>query len=186
MDEGRSVDGARTDAERMTARLALRALRAGDLADFREIVSSPEALRFEPYGVMDPAQAGRELEGRVASGAFTAAVLKETGKMVGMVYLGRRDYETMELGFLFHPGYWGRGYAREACGALVREAFAHGAHRVYAECDPDNAPSWRLLERLGFRREGHLRKNVFFRRDGQGNPVWKDTYVYALLGEDAG
>ena len=63
--------------------------------------------------------------------------------------------------------------------------FRDGAHRVYAECDPRNLPSWRLLERLGFRREAHFRQNLYFRKDAGGAPIWKDTYVYALLESDA-
>lgn len=41
-----------------------------------------------------------------------------------------------------------------------------GVRRVVAMCNPENVDSWRLLERLGFSRESHLRQNVFFRRDG--------------------
>jgi RimJ/RimL family protein N-acetyltransferase len=48
-------------------------------------------------------------------------------------------------------------------------------------CNPVNKPSWKLLERLGFRREGCLIKNVYFTTDAAGNPVWADTYIYAIL-----
>ena len=37
------------------------------------------------------------------------------------------------------------------------------------------------LEKIGFRREGLLKQNIFFRRDATGEPLWTDTYVYALL-----
>lgn len=61
-----------------------------------------------------------------------------------------------------------------------------GVHRVIAHCDPANVPSWRVLERIGFVREGLLRQNVFFRRDPAGRPIWKDTCEYGLLGEPGG
>lgn len=67
---------------------------------------------------------------------------------------------------------------------MINQAFASGVHRIYAECDPQNENSWRLLESLGFRREAHLRKNVYFWRDEDGNPRWKDTYLYAKLDTD--
>ncbi len=51
-------------------------------------------------------------------------------------------------------------------------------------CDPVNTSSWGLLEVLGFDREAHLKKNVYFWTDEQGKPVWKDTYIYAKLGSD--
>ena len=49
----------------------------------------------------------------------------------------------------------------KAARAAIEHAFAAGAHRIYAECDPENEPSWRLLEALGFAREAHFRKNIF-------------------------
>ena len=47
--------------------------------------------------------------------------------------------------------------------------------------DPRNECSWRLPEKVGMKREAHFRKNIWFRKDADGNPVRKDTYVYALL-----
>lgn len=78
------------------------------------------------------------------------------------------------------------GYACEALRAVVEQAFREGAHRVYAVCDPRNAASWRLLEKAGLKREVHLRQNVFFHRDEKGAPIWKDTYIYAILAQDHG
>ena len=69
---------------------------------------------------------------------------------------------------------------------MIGEAFRQGAHRIYAECDSQNQASWRLLERLGMVREAHLRRNVFFWTDKQSLPLWKDTYVYALLNPEEG
>ena len=51
-------------------------------------------------------------------------------------------------------------------------------------CNPLNKPSWKLLERLGFRREGHLIKNIYFKKDSLGDPIWSDTYEYGILAEE--
>jgi len=51
-------------------------------------------------------------------------------------------------------------------------------------CNPLNEPSWRLLERLGMRREGHLIKNIYFKKDECGNPIWADTLEYAVLASE--
>ena len=67
---------------------------------------------------------------------------------------------------------------------LLEHAFEQGIHRVYAECDPLNTASWKLLERLGFHREAFFRQNVIFWKDEDGLPIWKDTYVYAKLKEE--
>ena len=101
--------------------------------------------------------------------------------MIGNVYLGRRDFGALELGYLFRRDCWGQGYARESCEAVIEAAFAAGVHRIFAECDPNNAASWRLLERLSFAREGHLRQNIYFHTDSDDRPIWKDTFLYARL-----
>ena len=164
-----------------TERLLLRELRTEDLVDFYELMSCPAVVLYEPYSVMSMEEAEKELERRVSSKSFLAIVLNDTGKVIGNIYLGHRDFDTAELGYLLHVVYWHKGIAQEACRAVIKDAFDQGIHRVYAQCDPENAASWHLLERLGFLREGHFRQNVYFSRDDQDRPIWKDTYLYALL-----
>lgn len=164
-----------------TKRLLLRALSAEDLADFHEIMSDPDVVRFEPYSPMTLGESERELGSRAGNPEFIGIVDSESGKLIGNIYLGRRDYSALELGFLLGSRYWGKGFAREACEALIPESFSRGVHRIYAECDPENTASWRLLERLSFKRVAHLTRNVYFRTDTDGRPVWKDTYIYSLL-----
>ena len=102
------------------------------------------------------------------------------------MYCGKRDDNAREVGYIVNRRFQRKGYAREALQAVVDRAFRLGAHRIYAECDPRNEASWRLLESAGFRREAHFRKNIFFWKDADGNPLWKDTYVYALTEGDKG
>lgn len=113
--------------------------------------------------------------------AEAAVVLKENRQLIGNVYLGKREGEALELGYVFNKHYWRQGYARESCKALNQKAFSEGVHRIYAECDPCNTGSWSLLESLGFTREAYFRQNVYFWKDDKGAPVWKDTFVYSLL-----
>ncbi|CAN5355898.1 hypothetical protein BH11ACT1_BH11ACT1_02070 [soil metagenome] len=78
--------------------------------------------------------------------------------------------------------HWGNGYGTEACRALLRELVVdRSAHRVVAHCDPRNTRSWALLERLGFRREAHLRSAASFQVDDAGRRIWHDTFGYGLL-----
>ncbi len=165
----------------LTKRLLLRALSGEDLTDFHEMMSDPDVVRFEPCSPMTLRESERELKARAGNPEFVGMIDRESGKLIGNVYLGRRDYDTLELGFLLGSRYWGKGFAREACETLIRESFSHGVHRIFAECDPENTASWQLLERLGFVREAHLRCNVYFRTDANGRRIWKDTYIYSLL-----
>ena len=110
---------------------------------------------------------------------------KDDGKLIGNIYLHDDGDGNWELGYVFNACFLHCGYATEAARGMLKWAFAaRNAHRVYAMCDPKNAPSWRLLERLSMRREGHMRKNVFFWRDEAGQPLWKDTYLYAILRDE--
>lgn len=164
-----------------TPRLILRRYRETDLEDLYSYLSDPEVVRFEPYRPMDMEETEAELKRRMASCEMTAVELKENGRLIGNVYLGEREFRSKELGFVFNREYWGKGLASESCRAVIERAFAEGAHRIYAECDPENENSWRLLEALGFQREGHLRQNVCFWTDKSGSPLWKDTYIYGKL-----
>ena len=92
----------------------------------------------------------------------------------GITYKNGREYMKQRLGSE-------EFYAAEALSAVIAQAFPEGAHRIYAECDPRNEASRRLLEKAGLRREAHFRQNISFRRDEQEHPVWKDTFVYAIL-----
>ncbi len=171
--------------ELTTSRLLVRRFAASDAPGLHAYLSRPEAVRFEPYPVQSLADCERLAIERAVSPDFWAVCLRDSGELIGNLYLHRCEplaWRTYELGYVFHPDHWGRGYATEAAAALVSSCFEdQGAHRIEARCDPVNAASWRLLERLGFRREGCLLQNASFVDDADGNPVWKDTYLYAML-----
>lgn len=165
-----------------TDRLAIRRFEPGDWRDLHAYLSRPEVVLHEPYDVYTVDQAKQAAVARSHDPSFWAVELPGERRVIGNVWLARGECETWELGYVFHSGYWGRGYATEACARMVTWAFAEeAAHRITAMCNPLNDASWRLLERLGFRREGHLRGNVYFRRNPDGSPAWQDTYVYAML-----
>ena len=115
-----------------------------------------------------------------------AILLKQEGRLIGdcglrrrpqLSYGGATDLEA-DIGYELDPRQWGRGYATEAVQSLLRFGFQTlGLHRVWAFCLAANEPSWRLMERLGMRREGVLRQNA--RLNGR----WADTYVYGMLQE---
>lgn len=167
-----------------TQRLILRPFRESDLQDLYEYLSDEQTVRYEPYKPMTLAETQDNLHWRMDTGAMIAVERREDHKLIGNLYFAKGNFETAELGYVFNRHFWGHGYASESCRALIKHAFGEGTHRIIAECDPENVNSWRLLEALGFTREAHLRQNVYFWKDGQGNPIWKDTYVYARLSTD--
>ena len=166
-----------------TERLILRRYEKEDLQDLFEYLSDREVVKYEPYQPMTLDEAKENLAWRIGTDEMVAVELKASHKMIGNVYMGRRDFEALEIGYVFNRDYWGHGYAAESCAALIRQAFSNGIHRIYAECDPNNQSSWKLLEALGFQREAHFRKNVYFWKDEAEKAIWKDTYVYAKLND---
>lgn len=85
-----------------------------------------------------------------------------------------------EVGWCLSPEHQGRGYATEAVRELLRICFEElGLRRVVAMCFADNVPSWRLMERLGMRREEYAVRDSLH-RSGE----WLDGMTYALLAEE--
>lgn len=164
-----------------TDRLILRRYIKSDLQDLYEYLSNPEVVKYEPYQPMSMDEVRDNLDWRISTDEMIAVELKSNHRMIGNVYLGKREFESLEIGYVFHQDYWGKGYAKESCLALVEQAFLRGVHRIFAECDPENTGSWKLLESLGFEREAHFKQNVYFWKDDENKPLWKDTYVYAKL-----
>lgn len=86
---------------------------------------------------------------------------------------------TMELGYRLATAVHRRGYAFEACSRLLDWLFVdHAVRKVIALCVAANEPSWRLMEKLGMRREGCLREHAPL--DGH----WHDEFVYGLLARE--
>ena len=168
-----------------TERLLLRSFTPGDWRGLYAYLSQPSVVKYEPYDVYSEESAKLEAQRRSGDDRFIAVCLKDTDTLIGNIYFAAQDFDTWELGYVFNKDYQGRGYASEAARAVIADAFAHkNTRRVIAMCNPLNEKSWKLLERLGLRREGHLLKNIYFKKDSSGNPIWLDTYEYGLLKEE--
>ena len=171
-----------------TSRLLIRRFQERDYRSLFEYLSNPIIYRFEP-GEPISLEEAKELALKRARGSdFWAVILKRTQELVGHLFFKQTEPEaffTWELGYIFNPRFHNQGYATEAAQALVHSGFQYfGVHRVVAHCNPENVASWRVLEKIGMRREGLFRKNVFFRKDVDGSPLWVDSFEYAILKED--
>ena len=167
-----------------SARLVVRIAERADLADLTQVNGDDEVTRFLPYRSWtsrEDAEAWFErMAGIQASGSALQFVLvdKRSSRAIGTCLLFRYDEGSAraELGYALARSHWGAGYMREALHALIGHAFgAMGLRRLEAEVDPANASSTRLLERLGFVREGLLRQ----RWVRGGRPY--DVTLYGLL-----
>jgi RimJ/RimL family protein N-acetyltransferase len=167
-----------------SARLLLRPFTEADTDAIFALQSNPRVLRYwdaPPW--RERAQAERfiarckqmEQEG---SGARLAIDRTADGMFIGWCVLMNWDptYRSAMLGYCFAEAAWGQGFATEAAGAVLQWAFnTLNLNRVQSEADTRNAASGRVLEKLGFLREGTLRENCIV--DGEVS----DSWVYGLL-----
>ncbi len=165
-----------------TARLQLRPLGPGDVDALHAYHSLESVTRYQFWSP----RSTKELAEKIAEWAANenivlGVVLAEAGRLIGDVVLSFKDRAARqgEIGYSFNPDATGQGYASEAVTALVDIGFAHaGLHRIYGRCDARNTPSWRLLERLGFRREAHFREHALFKGE------WDEEFYYAMLEDE--
>lgn len=167
-----------------TADLIIRNFELKDENDLCEYMLQRVKSEFEAYPDFTCEKVKKEIEFRAQSDEFYAIELKKEHKVIGNVYLGNRSFNTRELGYVLNEKYQNKGYGSDACKAVIEHMFNEGVHRIYAECAPQNTPSWKLMEKVGMVREAHFRKNVSFHKDEKGYPIYWDTYVYAILNPD--
>lgn len=173
-----------------TARLEIRPATEEDVEAFFAFRSLPQVHRWltRQAGTLEEFTAQVTDPGRLAK---TLAIELE-GRVVGDLMIavedawGQAEVEQdavgvqAELGWVLDPSYAGRGLATEAVAAALGICFGPlGLRRVLAECFAANTASWRLMERVGMRREAHHVADSLH-RSGE----WLDGLTYALLAEE--
>src|SRR5215831_9147539 len=170
-------------------RVMLRRFRPADVAEFVAYRSCAEVARFQswdaPYPRDEGERAVRQMMQEHPDTAWEwfqfAVALRATGQLIGdcAAMPQASDPRQCEIGFTIAPDHQRRGYATEAVRLLVGYLFTgRGKHRITAYCDARNAASAALLERLGMRREGHLRESSWAKGE------WTDDLLYALLRDE--
>ncbi|MGH6947433.1 MAG: GNAT family N-acetyltransferase [Kiloniellales bacterium] len=163
--------------ELLTPRLSLRPFQGGDLPRLLEAMNDWAVQQWldtpsYPYGAENGEawidKSGREhAEGQPATFAIAA---RSDDCLLGCIGQ-ERNGETVTLGYWLHTAAWGQGFATEAAQAYLaycRERL-HMAH-LTAFTDPENAASWRVLEKIGFRHQGHEARCEPTRR---GSATWR-------------
>ena len=168
-------------------RLIVRPVEEADLQALMIVNGNDETTRFLPYASWRSLADGRAWFERMslmgARGESIQYVVTErtSALAIGTCLLFRYEQSSAraELGYVLGRGYWGRGLMREALVAVISCAFGpYGLRRLEAEVDPLNQASSRLLQGLGFTREGQLRKRWV------DKGVAHDTVIYGLLSDE--
>ncbi|MDZ8225034.1 GNAT family N-acetyltransferase [Nostoc sp. ChiVER01] len=107
-----------------------------------------------------------------------AIILKAENQLIGNCGIRVNDPEMREanIGYELNTQYWGQGYATEAAQAILKFGFEKlRMHRIWSCCVAQNVASVKVLEKIGMRREGHLRKKELIKGK------WYDNFIYAIL-----
>jgi [ribosomal protein S5]-alanine N-acetyltransferase len=173
-----------------TQRLSLRGYQAGDGLWYYEMSQKNKShlARYESgnavMSINTPEEADTVIQNFAADwiarkAFFLGVFLKGTQEFVAQVYIGVVNWELpeFELGYFVDREHEGQGYVTEAAKGALQFCFHHlGASRVRLECDDANARSYRVAERCGMVREGHLREN---KKNADGSI--SGTFLYGLL-----
>lgn len=165
-----------------TNRLFIRQFQPNDWPAVYAYTADALVTTYLPEGMFTETQAKEFVETNVGEQAKAFPVLlKADSKLIGhMIFHPWFAPRTYEIGWVFNPAYQRQGFATEAAHNLLNYAFeALQAHRVIATCQPENRASYRVMEKIGMRREGHFRKCIY-RQDN----LWWDEYFYAILEEE--
>ncbi|MFA1544453.1 GNAT family N-acetyltransferase [Actinomadura monticuli] len=164
--------------------MTLRRMRAADEDEFLRLAGQSTGLHADWVRTPTDALAFREYLDRFADPTAGEALLIErvdTGAIAGHATLTgivRGPYDRAVLGFAAFAPSAGRGFMTEGVGLTVRYAFGPlGLHRVEADVQPGNEPSRRLVQRLGFRREGFSPAFINIRG------IWRDHERWALTAD---
>ena len=183
-------------------RCRLRALDDGDLPALRVLFGDPEVVRFMDIPLLRSQADGRAFLAEVRAGLESRTLFEwgivagpgrsgeevpgevpgdVPGELIGTCTLSALDWKNRraEVGFALRASHRGQGFMAEALSAVIDHGFgALGLHRVEADIDPRNAASIRLVERLGFIREGAMKERHLVAGE------WQDTVFFGLLARD--
>ena len=173
----------------VTERLLLRDFTWADLEAVHVFASNPIVTQFMEWGPNDIHDTRAFLTMAVAQPSHRqrtefefAAVLPDgpdgSDAVIGSVSIRITDqhHQQGELGYVFNPAFWSRGYATEASRTLLEFGFGPlGLHRIAATCRPENLGSARVLKKAGLSLEGRLRDHKFVRGE------WRDSLLYAAI-----
>ena len=167
-----------------TERLFLRQIIAEDANDMFELRTNERVLRYTDRPKMKNIQEAVDLIKTISdafennNGIAWSIDSKETMKTAGHITYWKiiKEHHRAEIGYTLFPEYWGKGLMTEAINKVIDFGFSKmKLHSIEANVNPNNLPSIKLLERIGFKREAYFKENYFF--DGK----FLDSAIYSLI-----
>ena len=160
----------------------LRVMEKEDLPLFAEWLNKPDLFgEYVPLHQMSKTEAEKMFETPHEKKSFI--IEKKDGSKIGFIthfyVLHPSAGKQLEIGYSLVPSERGKGYCSEAVKIMVDYLFlSKETMRIQAQTDPRNVASQKVLERVGFKKEGILRKSFFMRGE------LRDCYIYSILREE--
>ena len=160
-------------------RLSLRPRRESDAEALYPTMSHPDSMRYWSRtaftSLSDLRKSFSPAENDNSNWNTLTITKLDSDTAIGFVAASSKRRGVSEIGYLIAREELGNGYGREAVGMLISQLFAEGQRRVFADVDPDNRGSIKLLETLGFKLEGRLRA------EWETHIGIRDSLIYGLL-----
>jgi ribosomal-protein-alanine N-acetyltransferase len=160
----------------------LRVMEKEDLPLFVEWVNDPKVFgEYNPLHQMSRTETEKHHEkGNSEEQEFI--IETKDGSKIGYIChftLVHPAGKHLEIGYFLIPSERGKGYGTEALGIIVDYLFlSKDVMRIQVQTDPRNVASQKVIEKIGFKKEGTLRKNFFMRGE------WVDAFIYSILREE--
>ena len=171
-----------------TNRLFLRDFQQDDVKAVHEYAGDPRVAEHSSWGPLSLDETRKYVEAALNEQlnpirqVFELGVVRKVdNRLIGTACFKVRSSINLEgeIGFTLRLDAWGQGYATEAARELIRFGFEkHRMHRLIAAASPLNIASQRVLEKVGMKREGHLRQNILQRGK------WRDSILFSILADE--
>ncbi|BCR35255.1 GNAT family N-acetyltransferase [Mariniplasma anaerobium] len=167
-----------------TSRLIIEYAQTEDLDDIYEYVSNKEVMKYEREDFPTKAKYEELLNYFIEHKLLYVIRLKDLPKVIGHIFLGKTNpaiNNEYNIGYILNPLFHNKGYCSEASKAIINYAFLElHANRVRAACNPENIPSWKVMEKIGLKKEGYFKKRFFMKNDEFGHPIYTDQVMYGI------
>ena len=173
----------------ITERTKLRPLQWSDLNTVHKLHALPETDAYNTLGIPNNIEETRKViapwiqenEGVAIKNYVLAIENKIDAEFIGLfgLKLGHEKFKRAEVWYKLHPDYWNQGIATEVVSRMIDYCFQTlNLHRIEAGCAVENVASIKVLEKVGFIREG-IGRQILPLKSG-----WSDNYFYAILETD--
>lgn len=168
----------------LTERLRLRPLRVDDADALHPAFADEDLMRWWSSGSHKSVAETREYVAQNCEGerwqTWAITTIQDDVALGWVVFIHSEDRPNVrEIGYILNHSAWGAGIAREAVGRVILYGFEEiGLRRIYADVDPENMSSIKLLKVLGFQQEAHLRQ------ESETHIGIRDSLIFGLLQDD--